>query len=292
MRKNTLLAMLFFCTLSFLSAQVYRAEFTDNFEDTDAYPEGFMVLGQQAWGTFNDPRNLLPYTGDFWNIIYCNAALAQKTYSVQIADEERTGGVGSKSLQLNITNESFSAATNPTVRLRTLLNFPADVASDEYKISFWARVDGTTKPVFKENGNVILEVSSTWTQYTLNRFRSSATATDFQLDFVKQADGSDYVVYLDDVTILKKDLGTDETSLSDFKSKSALQVFPNPVQSVIHFNVPEPVKSVQIYNVNGQKIKEEKVNEAMLEVSSLSQGVYFIKAESETRNYYTSFFKE
>lgn len=61
---------------------------------------------------------------------------------------------------------------------------------------------------------------------------------------------------------------------NDYFEKLAL--FPNPVKQ--YFKLSKEIASAMVYNSNGQKILEFKNNQASFDVSTLIEGVYFIKA--------------
>lgn len=68
-------------------------------------------------------------------------------------------------------------------------------------------------------------------------------------------------------------------STTDFNKKQ-LTYYPNPVNDVLNLSYSEPLASVQIYNVLGQKVVSEKLNsqEARIDMSSLMAGPYIVKA--------------
>ena len=55
-----------------------------------------------------------------------------------------------------------------------------------------------------------------------------------------------------------------------------LVLFPNPVKQ--NFSLSKEISSAIIYNSNGQELLEFKSNQASFDVSTLIEGVYFIKA--------------
>jgi hypothetical protein len=64
------------------------------------------------------------------------------------------------------------------------------------------------------------------------------------------------------------------TGLETNKNNILLKVFPNPSQSQL--NLSEKLKSLEIYNSNGQFIKSENETDC-LDISTLNTGTYFLK---------------
>ncbi len=70
-------------------------------------------------------------------------------------------------------------------------------------------------------------------------------------------------------------LGITEQSLA-----ASLQLYPNPVQDVLHINTQNGVelKQIQVYDVMGKKVLEGK--SASLDFTGLASGLYFVKVET------------
>lgn len=66
---------------------------------------------------------------------------------------------------------------------------------------------------------------------------------------------------------------------------SALKLYPNPASSVlnIHNTTADSIKSVEIYSVNGTKVKTAGATQTVLDISDLQSGVYFVKIEIGSR---------
>ncbi|SMC35927.1 T9SS type A sorting domain-containing protein [Moheibacter sediminis] len=73
-------------------------------------------------------------------------------------------------------------------------------------------------------------------------------------------------------------------SVSDL-TKSNVLVYPNPTNGIVYFNAKEKVKKLELYNLNGQKIKES--NDANINLSSFVKGVYLIKVTLENNTQQT-----
>jgi hypothetical protein len=76
--------------------------------------------------------------------------------------------------------------------------------------------------------------------------------------------------YFDDIVLL----GTSSIEENDTET---LELYPNPVTNVLLFNDLREVQSVTVYNINGQEmIKGDLINNS-INVSQLSEGLYFIR---------------
>lgn len=60
-----------------------------------------------------------------------------------------------------------------------------------------------------------------------------------------------------------------------------MKVYPNPVNDILNIETETDIKSVEIYNLQGQKIKT--VLSKQLNVSDLAAGIYMVRVE-DTNN--------
>jgi|GEM_PF-263417 len=60
--------------------------------------------------------------------------------------------------------------------------------------------------------------------------------------------------------------------------KNALTIYPNPASSILNFSSEEAIEGIQVYNVMGQKVVDTKPNhnQASVDVSNLSNGIYIV----------------
>ena len=65
-------------------------------------------------------------------------------------------------------------------------------------------------------------------------------------------------------------------------SVAKLVVYPNPVKDVLNVSFDEKISNVTVYNILGQQViyKQINANEAIIDVSELGTGNYFLKVES------------
>lgn len=72
-------------------------------------------------------------------------------------------------------------------------------------------------------------------------------------------------------------LGTDDVAKSDFN------YYPNPVKNTLNIQSDKKITSVAIYNMAGQMVQNQKLNSnnSLLNLSTLSSGIYLVKAVLE-----------
>ena len=123
--------------------------------------------------------------------------------------------------------------------------------------------------------------NTTWYQATFN---FTATQTNLLFFVGKQATNADgdgglnNSVRLDDFSII----ATPTASINDllkFNFKSS----PNPAKDYINLSASKAIDKVEIYNLLGQQVKMETLNTTQnnVNVSSLSNGIYILKAYIE-----------
>lgn len=65
--------------------------------------------------------------------------------------------------------------------------------------------------------------------------------------------------------------------------ESSVKVFPNPANDVVTIQSTNQIKSIEVYDVQGRSIHTQTINKenANLEVSNFTNGIYFIKVKTE-----------
>lgn len=69
-------------------------------------------------------------------------------------------------------------------------------------------------------------------------------------------------------------------SANDFNhNEVAVKMYPNPVQDILNVDLQTNLKSVEVYNIQGQKILESDQNQ--INLSSLVSGIYMVRIQDE-----------
>jgi len=77
-------------------------------------------------------------------------------------------------------------------------------------------------------------------------------------------------------------------AVNDVSTKNQIQVYPNPVKDVLNIKSESAIQQVEIFSVDGKKLKE--TNQNRIDVSQLPKGVYFIKTMNDKGNVETQKF--
>lgn len=77
-------------------------------------------------------------------------------------------------------------------------------------------------------------------------------------------------------------------AVADFNSSNALKValYPIPVRDFLNIEIENEIKSVEIYNMQGQKVLSS--NQKQVTVSDLANGIYMVRVEDENSNVKTN----
>ena len=177
------------------------------------------------------------------------------------------------------------------------------IPNDDWMISPEFSLNGITSPIFS------MKAKSVNDTYGLERFQIAVgNSTDYN-DFTIISDGAyieaptDWTTYEFDLSayegqniriaihyvgndsfVLQTDafkvegtLGIGENEISDF------EYYYNPFNDILKVSSNENLRNIKIYNVLGQKIIEENINNYNhnINLSNLSTSIYFVKVESE-----------
>lgn len=83
-------------------------------------------------------------------------------------------------------------------------------------------------------------------------------------------------------------------STINFEKNKNIELFPNPVENVIHIKSNSEIKKVELYNSFGQKIKSTEGNHKFyqLDVSEIKSDVYLIKIYTTEKVYWNKILKQ
>lgn len=92
---------------------------------------------------------------------------------------------------------------------------------------------------------------------------------------------------------------TSNLAVNDIKGQeeNSLRIYPNPVKDYLNISNPKKggIKKVSIYSASGQMVYQENTknqHDISINVSGLSDGVYFVNTETSTSKYTNKFIKE
>ena len=83
--------------------------------------------------------------------------------------------------------------------------------------------------------------------------------------------------FLPDPSFTTSNLGT-----NDVKNKLNISISPNPAKDFINIQSDGKIKSVEIYNLHGQKLIT--TTQKQISISSLSSGIYLVRVEDDKNN--------
>ena len=118
-----------------------------------------------------------------------------------------------------------------------------------------------------------IEAPTDWTTYEFDLSAYEGQNIRIAIHYV----GNDSFVLQTDAFKVEGTLGTAENEISDF------EYYYNPFNDILKVSSNENLRNIQIYNVLGQKIIEENINNYNhnINLSNLSTSIYFVKVESE-----------
>ena len=90
-----------------------------------------------------------------------------------------------------------------------------------------------------------------------------------------------------DSGVVKYTLEINALSVSEFNTNQSLSIFPNPTRDIINIQVKNGliIKSVEMYNIAGQKIMDTGFSKE-INMSSLQDGVYLLRLEDGNGDVY------
>lgn len=137
--------------------------------------------------------------------------------------------------------------------------------------------DGTTVKIYK-NGSLIRTATVSWN--TLNNNDIFNLGKDFGGAAAFNGAIDDLKIY--DRALSQTDITSVYTTLSaaDFNQNNLkASLYPNPVRDILNIETETELKSVEIYNLQGQKVKTS--NQKQINVSNLASGTYLVKIQDE-----------
>ncbi len=145
-----------------------------------------------------------------------------------------------------------------------------------YAINTWQHVvisyDGSVVKMYKNGAYVSSATKNLNT--VLSAFKLGNNATTVAYDDLKIYN---YVISDADVASL---YANNTLSTSEFNQNNLeAALYPNPVKNVLNITTSQTVKSVEIYNLQGQKVMVS--DQSKIDLSVLNPGVYLVRIEDE-----------
>lgn len=142
--------------------------------------------------------------------------------------------------------------------------------------------DGTTSKIYR-NGVLIGNLNRNWNilnnnnNFTMGLYQSSGT--NFFTGAVDDLKIYSYALSESEITNL---YNNNSLSSQNFNQNNLeVSLYPNPANDVLNIEMTNEVKSIEIYNIQGQKVKS--VNQKQINVSDLFSGMYLIRIQ-DTEN--------
>jgi hypothetical protein len=92
-------------------------------------------------------------------------------------------------------------------------------------------------------------------------------------------------------TTLLYNIPTITTGVNESNSDLALEIYPSPAFGILKINTNEEIRSLELINSMGQLIQLPMATKNELNVSSLTNGIYFLKITTNKGSYEKSFMK-
>ncbi len=79
---------------------------------------------------------------------------------------------------------------------------------------------------------------------------------------------------------------TEESIETNIELMTNLQVYPNPVQDILQITSSEPIETIAVYTLSGEKVLQATTTQ--VDVSNLKEGMYIVHTTSQTGSHYTA----
>ena len=238
-------------------------------------------------------------TFDYWRFVEV-ADSAAGSYA-EIVDESYTGGHAAQ-----LTWKSGASGIIDLV-FDNWLTGPEVVAGHRYTLNAAIMaVEGTgllhvSLGFFNSSGGVISESSKNWIlddHYEVKEHMGTAPAGAMNcwIAFRLFAEnGSRWpeenaITLVDDVQLWESP--PDVTSINDVLPEDGLNLYPNPVDRQLHVVSKTEIRTISVYNMQGQLEKEIFKDFTNINMKDLSPGIYIIKVISKEGTFFKTVVKE
>jgi photosystem II stability/assembly factor-like uncharacterized protein len=110
---------------------------------------------------------------------------------------------------------------------------------------------------------------------------------DIEYSLRVRATGSESDYYSDTITFINQTI----SSSRDFQQLPQIHIFPNPAKDILHIESPEPIESIEVFDING-KIVMNSTFQPQVDISMLKPGQYYIRVHYKEQSATGQFLKE
>ena len=264
------------------------------FDNTLSDVNGANAFASQAGMTYGTDRSGVANKALFINGTGTTVSLP----NIPVGNSSRTFSFWIKPTQNNGANRIFSYGS-PSGTAAYGASFDATRVYNFNWTNNLSFVQSTSLNVWKHIVCTYEQSTNTASLYTDGVLRTSGTFSwstanngILYLGSLFGETGSRYIGFLDDLQIYNYALGqADITSLytnntlssSDFsQNKLEVKLYPNPVNNVLNIETELELKSVEIYNIQGQKVLSS--NQKQINTQNLSAGIYLVNITDTNNN--------
>lgn len=275
----------------------YIGEFTTVFEDDFETDQGWEL---------GDPSDNA--TSGFWNRANPQQTIDDTGFIVQPENDFSQSGVNCLVTGANqngawFANDVDGGKTTVTSPVFTNLNETSILEFYKWFIhgaGFVFPAQGEWKMEITNNGTNWIEVENTGYgdhRYWINsKYKISdlvSVTNTIQVRFVASDFGTGSIVeaLIDDFSMvtLASSLGVTE----DYLSTTSVIVYPNPTSDILFITSENmDIEILTVYSISGKKIIEQTNKTNLIDVSSLSKGMYFLEVVSEKEKGFQKFIKK
>ena len=271
-----------------LAAPQLIANYT--FDNTLNDVNGTNAFASQPGMTYGTDRLNIANKALFINGTGTTVSLA----NLPVGNSSRTFSLWIKPTQFNGANRILSYGM-PTTNLAYGISFDANKI---YNFNWESNVFFTQTPVLNVWKHIVCTYEQTTSTVSIYingisvasiPYFSMNTANNgiLYLGSLFGETGSTYIGYVDDLQIYNYALSNAEVtnlytnntlSSSDFTENNIeVSLYPNPANDILNIEMTSDVKSIEIYNIQGQKVLS--LNQKQINVSNLASGIYMIRIQ-------------
>lgn len=126
---------------------------------------------------------------------------------------------------------------------------------------------------FTDTIGYIIEENAEWTLRTANLSEEGYDGQTIYVAFVNVTEDG-FKLYIDDIRVWKED----PVSVQENDIHTAISVYPNPSNGIIHVKSESVIDKISLFNSNGQMLLQS--NEKQLNIEAFPAGIYFLHVES------------